>query len=357
MNSESPIAPEAGVARSGDLASSIRRLASLYAIDGASLESCLSNMFFDSYAEVILLRDGMEIVVGGVGIRERLIALAETLHVPEPVIRPFARFSRLFPDRIGYLKMCLGPGAGPPTMHCGAMTRWSDIARFAAEEPDFAAGAPAIAALREPDSMCNLVAFTTLPAGGAPMMKVYWLLDQEEGGRSAMLAAARVAEGRIRPESKLYWMGADWSEVRTDARWNALADAAQEEFSENAFICISRLLGGGPVAEKKLYMFVQDSRVTARDQPTSMNLYYPEGLQYLYWQDFERASAAFSNAFAFEPTNAHALNNLGFCRLQMGDIHGALDDFEGAILIDPAISTANRDFALASLAGARSAGA
>lgn len=352
MNSEATVAD--------DLADSIRRLARLYPIDAAQLESRLAHLFFDSYAEVILLRDGMEIVVGGVGldVRERLLALAATFEVPEPTVRLFAAFSERFPDRIGYLKIALGPGAGPPTMHCGAMTPWRDVAAFAAATGEFADSAPAIAALRDPDSMCNLVAFTTLPGGGAPMMKVYWLLDQEpDGARSPMLAAARIAEGTIRPESKLYWMGADWASVRTDERWNRLADSARAEFSEDAFLCVSQLLRAGAVVETKLYIFVQDSRIATRDRPTSWNLYYPEGLQYLYWGDFARASAAFANAFAFEPTHAHALNNRGFCKLQTGDLAGALADFEGAILLDPDISTANRDFARSALGADQAAGA
>jgi tetratricopeptide repeat protein len=352
MNSETPAA--------GRLADAVRRLAALYPIETGQLESVLARLFFDTYAEVILLREGMEIVVGGVGIdvRERLLALAAALEVPEPTVRLFASFSERFPDRIGYLKIALGPGASPPTMHCGAMTHWRDIAAFAAGEGEFAGAAPAVAALRDPDSMCNLVAFTTLPGSGAPMMKVYWLLDQEPGvWRSPMLAAARVAEGTIRPESKLYRMGADWADARIDARWSALVDAAEAEFSDDAFLCVSQLLRDGAIVETKLYMFVQDSRIAAGDRPTSLNLYYPEGLQYLYWGDFSRALAAFSNAFAFEPTHAHALNNRGFCKLQCGDLAGALADFEQAIVLDPDISTANRDFARASLSAGQPVGA
>ena len=238
------------------------------------------------------------------------------------------------------------------------MTRWRDITAFAAGEGEFAGAAPAVAALRDPDSMCNLVAFTTLPGSGAPMMKVYWLLDQEPGRwRSPMLAAARVAEGKIRPESKLYRMGADWADARIDARWNELLDAAQAEFSEMRSCASASFCAMARSSRRSSTCSSRTSRITAGDRPTSLNLYYPEGLQYLYWGDVARASVAFSNAFAFEPTHAHALNNRGFCKLQGGDFAGALADFEQAILLDPAISPANRDFARASLVAGQPAGA
>jgi hypothetical protein len=341
-----------------DLAEAIRRIAACYPIDTAQLDACLQRLFLDVYAEVVLLRDGLEIVVGGVDQRDRLIALAQEMGVPGATIAPFARFSEQFPARIGYLKLGFGRDAAPPTMHCGAMTRWRDIVAFAEEQPGFVDAAHAVAALREGESICNLVAFSSVPGSDVPMMKLYWLLDQEGGGRrSPMLAAARVAQGRLRAESKLYWMGAEWDAARIDPRWSGLVDAAQAIFGHEAYRCLSQLRRGDAVLESKLYLFVQDSRIAARDRPTSLNLYYPEGLQYLYWQDYARAAQAFSNAFAFDPTHAHALNNRGFCKLQLGEVRGALADFEQALLLDPALSTINRDHAHAMLAMRQPAGA
>ncbi|MGA9583094.1 MAG: hypothetical protein WBR13_14120 [Allosphingosinicella sp.] len=335
----------------GSVARGIRRVAQGYRIDPVELESCLAHLFLDAYAEVVLLRDGLEITIGGVGMRERLLGAADALHVPDSTKRLFAKVSSRFPDRIGYLKICLGPSASPPTMHCAVMAPWRELEAFLRQEPGFAEAAAEVAALRDPDSMCHMVGFTSLPGGGEPLMKVYWLLDQAGATEpSPMLAAARIAQGRVRPENKLYWMGVDWADARIDARWSGLADVAKAEFPDDTFLCISHLRSEGEILEMKLYLFVQDSRVGPGQRRTSLNLYHAAGLQYLHWQDVERAAASFSNAVAFQPDHAHAINDLGYCKLLQGNITGALADFERAIALDPSLSRANRDHARALLA-------
>lgn len=342
------------VAAAGDLRASIRRLAALYRIDGPSFDAVLDRLFLDAYAEVVLLRDGLEITIGGVGMRQRLADLAASLGVGAETIRLFGTFARRLPDRIGYLKLCFGPHASAPTMHCGAVIPWRDIVRFVADEPALAAAVPAVAALRDADSLCHLVAFQAAPVGrpnaGEPMMKIYWLLDQSaDGSPSPMLAAARVAGGRVRPEGKRYWMGVGWARAAIDARWRTLVDAARREFPDDAVLSLSHLLRGDAVLEQKLYIFAQDARIARRDTPTAWNLYYQEGLHHLHQRDYPRARAAFRNAIAFQPGHAHAINNHGYCRLMEGDPQGALRDFEHALDLDPTLSPANRDHARALL--------
>lgn len=342
-----------------DLKASIRRLASLYRIDGPPLDAVLDRLFLDSYVEVVLLRDGLEVTVGGVGMRQRLVDLAGSLGVGAETIRLFGKFAQSLPDRIGYLKLCFGPRARAPTMHCGAVTPWRDIVRFIADEPALAAAAPAVATLREADSLCHLVAFQAAPDDGPGtgpdtgdvMMKIYWLVDQSaDGSPSPMLAAARVSGGRVRPEGKRYWMGVGWARACIDARWRTLVDVARAEFSDGAFLSMSHLVRGDAILEQKLYIFAQDARIARRDTPTAWNLYYQEGLHYLHQRDFPRARAAFRNAIAFQPRHAHAINNHGFCRLAEGDPQGALRDFERALDLDPTLSPANRDHTRALIA-------
>jgi hypothetical protein len=326
------------------LKESIRRLAEVYPIDRAQLDAGLERLFFDAYAEVVLLRDGLEITIGGVDRRQQLITCAKAVGVCGDTIGLFAAFSERFPDRMGYLKLGFGPRPSAPTMHCGAIVRWRDIVAFIADQPAFAAGAEQIEALREPESICHLVAFQAAPDGPIPMMKIYWLLDQlAEGTPSPMLAAVRLSAGHIRPESKRYRMSARWEDARIDLHWNKLVTAAQAEFPPDAFLSISDLVINSKIIEQKVYVMVQDYRAAPDGAQTAWNLYYQEGLQYLHWQDFPRAKAAFSNAITFQPTHAHAINNRGFCSLIEGDLHAALRDFEQAIALDRDISPANRD--------------
>lgn len=334
-----------------DIAGSIRSLGAVLGLDPVPINAALEHLFFDRYAEVVLLRDGLEVIVGGVGLKRELLDAAGALGVPAQTMRLFDAFSSRFLGRIGYLKLCFGENPARPTMHCGAMTRWSEVVAFVAEEAAFVGVAKDVAALRDGASYCSHLAFSSDAHSGQPIMKIYWLLDQHGQStgshtRPPTMACVRIVPGGVRPECKRYWLAAQWSEAGDDERWRQIIAAAQAEFSEDVFLCVGKLLVDGAATESKLYMFVQDSRMTDNDWKTAFNLHYFEGMFHLHEGDFRRAEHAFGNAFIYQPTNAHAINNRGFCRLQLGNAAAAVADFDRALCLDPAISPANRDYAL-----------
>ncbi|XXX72211.1 hypothetical protein WMF30_31645 [Sorangium sp. So ce134] len=330
------------------IADEIGRLAHFYGLDGPDLDAALQHLFFDAYTEIILGRDGFELLVGAVDARDRLTVLATLLGVPSETIRLFHEFSEALPRRIGYLKLCFGPRAGSPTMHCGAMVRWSDIFAFMERHAEFAGATAGLRAVADKYPLCHLVGFTMDRERSAPVMKLYWLVDQPASGVvSTMLESARVSNGRIRPESKRYFMGARWDAAMLDERWNQVVDVARREFTDSAWLCVSDRLVGGVAQERKVYVFRHDARTPDSEMARSFNLYYVEGLYHLKNGDVAEAARSFTNAILFQPDYAHAYNNRGYCWIQKGEFWRTVADCTRATMLDPGISTRNLDHARA----------
>ena len=333
------------------IAAEVERLARFYGLGGPAFDDVVRRLFFDAYTEIILGRDGFEVLVGAVGARDRLIALATELGVPGGTIRLFGEFSSALPGRMGYLKLCFGPRAGLPTMHCGAVARWSEIFAFMDRHAGLAGAAGGLGAVADEHPLCHLVGFTTDRDRSAPVMKLYWLVDQPpsggSGGVSTMLASARVSNGTVRTESKRYLMGTRWDAARIDDRWDQVVSVARREFTDSAWLCTSDLVVGGAVRERKLYVFRHDSRVGESEMARSFNLYYVEGLYHLREREVGEAVRSFTSAILFQPDHAHAYNNRGYCWIQEGEIWRAIADCSRATMLDGTISRRNLDFARA----------
>ena len=64
-------------------------------------------------------------------------------------------------------------------------------------------------------------------------------------------------------------------------------------------------------------------------------------------QDWEEAARAYAQALAFDGKNARILNNVGYSHLLQGDWEGAIDYFERAHGLDPAIDRIGNNLELA----------
>jgi Tfp pilus assembly protein PilF len=330
------------------IAAEVKRLATFYGVDGPAFDAAVQPFFFDAYTEIILGREGFEVLVGAVDARDRLVELATRLDVQAPTVRLFRAFSTSFPGRIGYLKLGFGPRPDAPTMHCGAIASWHEVFDFMDEEPEFAGARPALSAIGEAHPLCHLVGFSADRDSGEPIMKVYWLLDQPPVGRGApMLASARVSKGTVRSESKRYFMGTTWDAASIDERWSHIVEVARREFTDSAWLCASDLLVRATVRERKLYVFRHDSRVSTRGMSNAFNLYYAEGIHHLQRGDVDQAARSFTNAIAFQPDHAHAYNNRGYCWIQKGEYWRAIVDCTRARLYDETIATSNLAYAQA----------
>lgn len=325
----------------------LAHLARLYGIAQLELDDVSRHLRFDHYTEIALGRDGFEIIVGDLDAGAPLATVAASLQVPADTRRLFSAFSHEFPGRMGYLKLCFGRRAGRPTMHCGVVADWVEVFDFMERQSEFAGASAKLAAVADAHPLCHLVGFTT-DHEQSPVIKVYWLLDQPAaGGRSPMLASARVRRGQLTTESKRYVMGARWDDASVDDRWRQIVTMARRQFTNAAWLSTSTREAGGAVLERKVYVFRHDARVPAQEMGRAFNLYYFEGLHHLSRGQVDCALQSFTNAVRFQPDHAHAFNNRGYCHIIRDQPWRAIPDCAAAVAIDPAISRRNLEQARA----------
>jgi tetratricopeptide (TPR) repeat protein len=324
----------------------VAQLARFYRVDGPALDAVLQRFDFDAYTEVILGRDGFELLVGEVGAPDRLAHLAREVDVPGQTVSLFRAFSARFPGRMGYLKLGFGDPSNPPTMHCAAMVPWSEVSGFMRQQSAFAGAVESLNRVALDYPLCHLVGFTRHASLDVDVMKIYWLLDRNgHDDRAPMLASARIADGRFTPESKEYVMGARWEDAATDDRWREIVETARREFTASAWLCTSQLSVAGEVRERKVYVFRHDARVADSERARSFNLYYAQGLHHLQEGEVTHAVRSFTNAIAFQPDYGHAYNNRGYCWIQKREYWRAIADCATARAFDSTISSKNLDFA------------
>jgi len=327
----------------------IDAVAALYQIPSAKYALVIDQMDLGRYVEIILLEDGFEVVVGGVGQEVQLIDLGRRIDVNPAIISGFTRMVDTFPGKMVYLKAAFGPSASPPTLYSTVIEPWAAAKAFLNQfNPPPKREAWSIC--KANSAICFMLAFSA-DVQGRLLTKTYRLADrvQMDGeggfgardGIKATMICRRLTLNGIDPRVKTYKIGVAWPDVWQDTPWPRLCERAQTIFSTAHPMALGELWGGDERISSKLYLFRADDRTNASYNFERYNFYHDEALSLVKVQSYDAAIRAYCNAIDYQPDCAHAYNDRGFCKLMLGDAAGAVADCRQALALDDRVSSAN----------------
>jgi hypothetical protein len=200
-----------------DVAAEVRAAGVHYGVAGAAAEfvdACADSL--GRYAEIVFGEDGFEVVTGGVGAVDDVVAIAERAGGSTALCEVFRACAARFPGVMVGVKVCFGAVAGAPTLYVRCRCAKDDGLAFIGDvfgdglsaglSADLSADLGAV--LAGNDIVYGLGFFDGPRSVG---LKTYTLLP----GGGARFVSWRALEGRLQEEHKTYQPNVTIADVST----------------------------------------------------------------------------------------------------------------------------------------------
>jgi hypothetical protein len=327
--------------------SEVSQLGRFYGIDDRHLFSIFDCLTFDCYTEIVLQAHSLDLVVGGVGKEDYLMQLAAERGAADDVIGVFDRLTRAFPQKMPYLKLCLTPNGGMPTLYSTLLEPWEQVLDFLRSVPSVGDAADALEAQLAGSQICFILGARLAPGTRNLMVKTYHLADRTGGvSTKPTLISHRIANGAVSQDPKYYTAAVQWEQLIFDSRWKQIVAFCKSLFQQDHPLMLGEMRGRDQTTEKKVYVFRQDIRQSEHYKLSSYNFYRHEGLRLVELRRYYDAVQSFTNAIDFQKHDAHAYNDRGYCFIQLGECERAIRDCRTAMALDATISPNNLRAAL-----------
>lgn len=233
------------------VADEVRRLARFQGVGSREVEPVLSALapHLDTYAEVVITEQGLELITGGIGSvpAAQLAALAERFGAPNETARAWSECIAAHPTRMLGLKVCLGPDAAPPSLYVRTMCPTGEGLKWLAGR---IATTPLADALSDNQTLYGL-GFTS--RHGECTIKTYTIGRLEDG--TVGFNSSRVTPSGMVREHKRYWPAVPWSELPLTAwRWRRLVRFAADVLGYDVAGHFATTEREGAPDELKLYV-------------------------------------------------------------------------------------------------------
>jgi tetratricopeptide (TPR) repeat protein len=298
-----------------DTAATIRdevtALSAFYGVENGPSLSALDSPLLREYVEIVLGERQMELVLGGVGRDDDVIALAGEHGIHPEAVAAFEACRRRFPGKMMYVKLCKQADAG--SLYFVLLEPWEALwglflgLGFADEVlgaiQDNVAG----------HRICFLLGFSYSGELGGLSVKAYHLSDRDAGSgvKHPFLVSRRFGRRTLQPDPKVYAARAGWEDFRALPGWAEVAARGERMFG-NRHEMLKGVSGAG---KAKCYVFRHDARENARFTLKYYNYYVEEGNQLMKLSAFAEAERAYRHALLFAPHDADAQNHLGYAIL------------------------------------------
>ncbi|HLT37136.1 MAG TPA: tetratricopeptide repeat protein, partial [Enhygromyxa sp.] len=313
----------------------ILELAELYELDAGTLTRAIEGLSFNHYVEYVLAEQSFELVTGGLGREQHVIAEASARDVPTLVIDAFERCASVFPGKMVYFKQCFGRSSDAPTLYLEMMEGWDRIMAHLDTIASVRAALPALERQLGGAKVCALLAFSLDTTGQQLRVKLYSLCDRARlPWHQPLMVSHRLAGGELCPNPKYYRALSQATHAELGGRLADVLASAAGVLTRQYWSLHGYRLSGDTIEGGKVYVFRQDRRFETWG-PRHDSIYTSEGNVMLRLRRFHDAIESYTNAIDYLDRDYVAYCNRALCYALVGEYRKAVEDADVAKGLEP----------------------